>query len=125
MQPSSQGRSTWAGGAREDESGAVGRSRRPAAAKAEHLSTNPDRSSAENAWAGSCASTIARRPETPRSSFRTLRGLWKLLATPRRLLASFLDHCRHLATQPLARDYPERRAAFFNGLLTERGLSAI
>jgi len=30
-----------------------------------------------------------------------------------------------LATQPLARDYPERRAAFFNGLLTERGLSAI
>jgi hypothetical protein len=52
-------------------------------------------------------------------------GLWKLLATPRRLLASFLDHCRHLATQPLARDYPERRAAFFNGLLTERGLSAI
>jgi hypothetical protein len=36
-------------------------------------STGPDRSYAGNAWAGSCASTIARRPETPRSSFRTLR----------------------------------------------------
>jgi hypothetical protein len=37
------------------------------------ISTGPDRSYAGNACAGSCASTIARRPETPRSSFRTLR----------------------------------------------------
>jgi hypothetical protein len=36
-------------------------------------STGPDRSYAGNAWAGSCASTIARRPEPRRSSFRTLR----------------------------------------------------
>ena len=27
-------------------------------------------------------------------------GLWKLLATPRRLLASFLDHCRHSPLNP-------------------------
>jgi hypothetical protein len=37
-------------------------------------STGTDRSSVESALAGSYASSTARRPETPRSSFCTLRG---------------------------------------------------
>jgi hypothetical protein len=37
-------------------------------------STGPDRSYAGNAWAGSCAFITQMRPETSRSSFRTLPG---------------------------------------------------
>jgi hypothetical protein len=65
--------------------------RRPAHRAPRPTSTGPDRSYPGNAWAGSCASTIARRPETPRSSFRTLRRRGREL--PLRLWCSTAAAC--------------------------------